>query len=347
MALPYDRIAQAETEAEEQAPDIPSLPHPTTFLRLENPSSQSKTLANYASIFKGATDDLNAPASWSAMLLPNASGNDSSLQGTLRPDVGDKWSHMKWQARLLRERYAVDSDDDEQPALAAAACDQVVLDTALASRLYSLRPALPAPPSFHVNTPHPPHLDPDPLHLSYFRPRAPDALADAEEPDDHWKRKSLDSVGVRLLLSEWTVGTNPDVYAWSNPYAGEKFKDAAEAAGGEREAALPPSARDNGKKRFREPSSSFDASGSGAFHPSAPPGGNRGLHSVREEDAPSSDPFVVAATQPVGAMGGGDFSSQTWTGAASQVLPGAFGGRVSVGDGQKKKKPGKKRVSGF
>lgn len=252
---------------------------------------------------------------------------------------------MQRQARELARRYAVD------PAAAGAvrACEQVAFDSAAASRLFALHAVDLDPPALYSNAPHPPHLDPPSLHFAYLRPRAREADPDFDDDNDDagadsaWRRKSLESAGVRLLLGEWNVGANPESYAWANPYRADKHK--ATAAADDNVDVAPPLSRR--KKRARDPLPAALPPSSDPSRPREPSQqtGARWIHPI-EEEPPSSD--AGAASQPVGrSVAPPVFSSQGWAGAASQVLPGAFGGRPGAGAGDAPKKRAKKRVSGF
>mgnify|MGYP001609412359 CR=1 FL=1 len=345
LSIPHEQVHEDESDATA----LPPLPRPSTFFRVVAPSVDPGALPTVAKAINAATESLTDPVEWSSLLLRDEPRTDAAVQESLRPNPTAKWAHMQRQSRELARRYGVPtSEPGEPPSAAAQACEQVVLDTAAAARLFSLRPVDLDPPALYSNTPHPPHIDPPALHFAYFRPRAdaPDPeLDDGDDVDveDSWKRKSLESVGVRLLLGEWNIGANPDSYAWTNPYRADKHKAAAAA---EDDDGGPPLSRR--KKRAREHVPAAMPLSSDPFRPREPSqlSGARRIHPIQEEP-PSSD--QGAASQPVGrSFAPPSFSSQGWAGAASQVLPGAFGGRPVAGASDAPaKKRAKKRVSGF
>ncbi|GAA5978523.1 hypothetical protein JCM10908_004388 [Rhodotorula pacifica] len=242
----------------------------------------------------------------------------------------------------------------------------------------------PDEPTLAPNQPQPADQDPPPLHLSYFRPRENESRDDSDDARDvprgkrPRKRKgpkpSLDAVGPRLLLAEWHIGADPRSYAWHNPYEGEKNKsvylDASQAgitrkarkkrdgtmSGVSFEFSSQPSS--SARPPAFQPSSSFPASSQAYFPSLAPPSTPaRPAVSQFEPRIPASssqDWTQAAATQPaISVTAPLDSPARTappCAGAASQVVPGAFGSRLSVaghGVNVKDKKKGKKRVSGF
>ena len=243
----------------------------------------------------------------------------------------------------------------------------------------------PDEPTLAPNQPQPADQDPPPLHFSYLRPQDNDsdgASSDeegAERPrgkrrPTKRKRKgpkpSLNALGPRLLLAEWHIGADPRSYVWHNPYEGEKNKSVAldsSQAGLSRRArkkrdgtavSFDPSSqpRSSGFPPASQPSSSFPASSQAYFPSLAPPSTPARPPTLRFEPrlpaSSSQDWSQPAATQPVisitAPLDSAARAPPLFAGAASQVVPGAFGSRLSVaGHGVKDKKKGKKRVSGF
>ncbi|GJN88547.1 hypothetical protein Rhopal_001513-T1 [Rhodotorula paludigena] len=206
-------------------------------------------------------------------------------------------------------------------------------------------------------------------------------------------KPTLDNLGARLLLAEWHVGADPRSYAWHNPYDDAKDKDLDSLAYSQSQANGKGSKRHKKKLEAGErgapsgmadippfsssqpfpssfptafpPSSSLPASSQSYFPSLAPPGVPPTI--VEEPPASSSQPTQtqdwahLAATQPTiaitGSSGPATGASPSapgfFGGAASQVVPGAFGSRLAVGAGKvgaserEKKKKAKKRVSGF
>ncbi|KAK4703191.1 hypothetical protein P7C70_g3026, partial [Phenoliferia sp. Uapishka_3] len=343
LAMPFKSLdEESHLDDEQSASTLPSLPRPSTFLRQSGPALDS--LNGAAKCINAVTEALTDPVEWSSLLLRDEPRTSGDVQESIRPNPTIKWSHMTREAQVLTQRYAVNAPDLE--GLAAEACTRVVFDTAVASRLFSLRPIVLDPPAQYSNVPFPPHVDPPSVHFSYFRPRSDEPEPD-EESDDTWKHKSLKSTGVRLLLGEWNVGVNPETYAWANPYRLEKKQVGAQD---EEEELLSSQAARGGKRKrqSQEPAYSSQPHSSQAFTPKEPKQRgpeSRWIHTIQEE--PSSDPGrEIAASQPTGNGASSSFQN-AWQGAASQVLPGAFGGRGPDGEASKKKPRAKKRVSGF
>lgn len=365
---------------EDDATTPPKLPRPSTFRGRDKLELASASLSTTGATLETAARQLQQLAPWSTHLLPAAVEPPTFQTDELLTHDPQTMAHR---ARLLRQRYGLGrtaSDSSKAAHLARAACDQLVLDSTLASWLYSPRTILPTdpPPGAQVNAPFPPELEPPPLQFSYFRPRAKATRAETpgttqgldegeqeEEEDEHdWRRANLKSVGVRMLLSEWHVGSDPDEYAWNNPYANEPVSAQTQSQ------SQTQGVKGKGKRALGKKDS---GSGSGvgfgasqappAFQPSqgpAPPSfqfsqapptfqGARPLGTVREEGGARFGGGAGAggggfsASQPVaGGGGGGEEGGTQAVGAATQVVPGAWGGRVG-----KEKKKGKKRVSGF
>ena len=270
-------------------------------------------------------------------MLFRSGGNTGAtgLRGKLASDLASSWTEMGAEVKRLKKLYNVPTRGERtsMDRLAAEACDQVVLDSMLASHVYSLRPIVPnpAPPLNAINQPHPPDKDPPPLHFSYFHPRPQRPNHD----DDSWKKPSLDSVGVRMLLSEWHCGSQPSSYAWANPYI-------ADAKDGPDDEASQASDREGKKKRDRR----LPPASSQAF-PFASSQSARHIDRIAEEDdSASQSQDAMWTSQPLApTMGGMPFSqpSNTPFQGASKVVPGAFGGRL----GEKEKPKKKKRAAGF
>ncbi|KAH9951994.1 hypothetical protein B0H21DRAFT_829833 [Amylocystis lapponica] len=164
--------------------------------------------------------------------------------------------------------------------------------------------------------------EPSPVHFGFIHPvpkgsvhHYPDATAEAtgDAPEG-----SFLPPGIRLLLHEWVVGTDPRAFSYQDPYG---------AATGARDAISPrmPSQRDAAE----------------------PAGEDVATQSQRPPlIAPSTQaPPAIASSQPVGPrrpLGATRRASSQDFMASTQVLPGPHGGRPPVA----KKKPVKKRVAG-
>ncbi|KAL8293091.1 hypothetical protein RQP46_000785 [Phenoliferia psychrophenolica] len=299
LKVPFEHINK---NAADNSCALPTLPRPTTFLRLPGPPLPNDDLPFLAKAVNAATESLTEPAEWSSLLLRDAPLASADLQDSLRPLPAAKWSHMPRQARELAQRYDVSTEPDsalEREALRA--CDEVVVDSAAASRLFSFLPVdLDPSLSLHTNAPLPPHLDPPPLHFAYFRPRTGNPIP--SEPDGDAREeptKSLEAPGVRLLLAEWTVGANPETYTWTNPYRSDKSKATAVE-----QLELP--SRGKRKRRTFEPPPSSSAREPSQLQVVT---AARRIHPIQEEEPPTSDApgsgGDFAASQPVGVGAGG------------------------------------------
>lgn len=292
-----------------------------------------------------------APWSGRAFDLGNDRQDVVERRQLLAPDLPPD-NDLEGATRLLEARYGLQNAMDSEDPLVqdmSAACKELIADTALSNQLASVRPIRPNSPPPNINAPQSAEIPPPPFHLSYFRVvggngiTAEDSISDVDEdstaPD--WRKPSLVSSGVRSLLGEWHMGTNPQSYTWVNPYADELAKDdplglqAANLASKKR-------------RKDREPYSNYLESSQHSVPsivvPSAsiqqPPAFVSRRISTIVEDT-SARP--MSASQPAFSIS--EFDSQQSSqpaAAASQVVPGAFAGR----DRDKKKKA-KKRVSGF
>lgn len=403
---------------DDEAPLAP-LPRTSHFVGAHRLAVETLPLASSASLLDATTDRLTSSAPWSAHLYSDVRRQlSANTRSILASDVAPTWTKMVQQATDLKERYGVaepsmDVDGEDEPVhlpserqkALADACDQLVLDTTLSSRVFSVRPIEPNPPSLVINGSHPQDHAPPPLHFSYFRPHSTrKATRDDDDDDDDplsWKKPSLTSAGPRRLLSEWHMGSNPQSYAWTNIYADERNKQKDDELWSQsqktskkrkkREATVPASQQTQQTRAPPTPSLSSrlaPPSFPTSMFPSSSPVQPSQLHppsiapysssapkasaslpipTIIESlwEVPSSDGASQSqsqagwASQPnfgSGAAGGGTGStlrasgSGVFGGAASQVLPGAFGGRNDTtvgGAAAKEKKKAKKRVSGF
>lgn len=368
-------------------PSLPIFPRPSVFPDPLRPSPQSMPLDSSAPALGSMVASLSSAAAWTSTPFDLRRGHVESTNQRLAaaPDMPDNFDDMLAQSEALKRRYGADISDAEEgeehkPSsmrrAMAAACDELVLDIALSAHLSSTRSMDPNPPPPVINAPHPPEEPPPALHFTHFRPRrhvkgrpvhSDNDSSDDEGEASNWKKPSLKSAGVRALLSEWHIGSNPQSYAWSNPYADEQAKDDPFASHSQKDSSQ------SQRKRQRDKSSaapsqsqattfSFGFSSSQATptvassQPATQPLQQRTRIPTILEEAPSSPSAPsFAASQPnpfaLGPRGSGSFDSQSQRSpsafgpAASQILPGAFGGRE--GKKEKDKKKAKKRVSGF
>ncbi|KAI0807584.1 hypothetical protein C8Q74DRAFT_1313323 [Fomes fomentarius] len=197
-------------------------------------------------------------------------------------------------------------------------------------------------------------LEPQPVQFEFLRPirktHSSSDVEDVEEVDQEVPRKwsnapakemSITPLGVRLLLQEWELGTDPNQYVYHDPY-----DDPAEAPG--------PAPRRSGKEPAREPSAGRTAAVpaytqrpptivSSAPHVIAAASQTtvtrKPLAAARSLDTLSAHPN--GGSQPTNAWGAPPSSQEIM--ASTQVLPGPHGARPSA---VKKKLP-KKRIGGF
>ena len=360
----FDLVAlghASERRADDDDPTAsPRLPRASTFRGLDKVSVVQAPLSAEEVSLDTAARQLQQLAPWSATILPAAiEPAQFHADELLTYDP----TSMDQRARLLQQRYALDPDAaalTKAERWAGAACDQLVLDATLASYLFSPRTILTTDPpaEARVNEPCPPQLEPPQLQFSYFRPqartkqRAPGVSQEEEEDEHDWKRANLTSVGVRMLLSEWHVGSDPAGYAWNNPYASEpasaRAHTQAQAQGGKGKRTLGKKDSATGVAQSPAPPAFQPSQAPPAFQPSQ---AARSLGVVREgvpNQFGGGVEGAFSASQPMGEGGwggeeGGGGGSQSQAGGAfTQVVPGAWGGRPA-----KEKKKGKKRVSGF
>ncbi|TDL24836.1 hypothetical protein BD410DRAFT_837750 [Rickenella mellea] len=274
--------------------------------------------------------------------------------------------------------YTLDSGTSPRPHLAlqreSEALDELALDLALSADIYSASPFIKskqqvadaaagddpfeastmlsqAAEGLSLRTTEPPPVD-----FGYFQPVRKDAKGGRKRYKDHdeveapsdAEEEAVDMpMGVRLLLSEWDVGSNPDEYQYVDPYDAEE-SHAGIGQSGTRNPRVP-----------RVPEHSVAGQSTIPPQPHQPP-----LvipASSLKPPAPSKPPKIqsqrlTSGSQPLASPQGFQFShgasqpdphhppdsSQDFM-TSTQVLPGPFGGRQPVG----KKKPAKKRVVGF
>ncbi|OSD08614.1 hypothetical protein PYCCODRAFT_1380319 [Trametes coccinea BRFM310] len=197
-------------------------------------------------------------------------------------------------------------------------------------------------------------LEPPPVNFGFLRPiPKEDANGQPIVPEDSTDpTKSVVPLGVRLLLQEWDVGTNPYEYVYRDPY-----DDTAE----------PPARTQRPMKPFtpaqKEAQSSMEMGVAGqnqmqrppaiaSSTPRAPPAiaasqpvvPRKPLVAARSHDVlvPPSSPRVLPSGTQKGRSTPFPPPSQDLM-ASTQVLPGPHGGRPAPA----KKKPVKKRLGGF
>jgi len=354
-------------------PGIESLPRPTSFV----PDKANPLLSSSLSPRLPRLDSLVSSFSHcAANSLRPFDTSPPSRFNAFAPFPFSLQSTIAERANHLRRTFNIDDSPSNPSSLA---CDQVAADLTLSSTIFLPRTIEPDEPTDTPNQPQPATEDPPSLHLSYLRPIVSDLnySDDDSEPAlsynsrrNQKKKPTLNGKGARLLLAEWHIGSDPRSYTWSNPYQGEKLakedggfsqsqsqtqrKKNRKKRGGNEDSQLfgassqPPAFSQSQPSRFEFPSSFPSTSQS--YFPSlgAPP-------QPPPSSSQSQDWNQAASTQPIISITGPGNETQTrsqgvgaWGGAASQIVPGAFGARQIVGSKkEKEKKKTKKRVSGF
>ncbi|EJD52949.1 hypothetical protein AURDEDRAFT_180557 [Auricularia subglabra TFB-10046 SS5] len=260
-------------------------------------------------------------ASWHWDMAPTLRALDpqfpalASTAEDVVPSESDNSSHMAAATKLthdLQQQHALNSAPAAAQRRMREAVEDVVLDSALASYVYSVHPF-----SFGERD-LPMGLSrlcidssalPPPVQLGHLRPRKTGVHAadeDTDAPDM--------PLGVRLLLSEWDVAVDPSKYMFRDPYGDQTGEE-------EDKVSLASVPQTQTQTQRTAPPVIVAAST---------------LPARRREGSvplPQSQPPMVGFSQSQG-----DVEMFTST----QVVPGPFGGRP-----QPAKKPPKKRVGGF
>ncbi|KAH0827044.1 hypothetical protein J3R83DRAFT_4727 [Lanmaoa asiatica] len=210
--------------------------------------------------------------------------------------------------------------------------EQLVLDLALSNDVYSARPlhSFTAGGATSNTMTRPTEIsyseEPPEVKFGYFRPvrkSGADHYADKDRDADQDPAGVTSPLGVRLLLAEWELGTDPKDYTYRDPYDLADI-DAQPIPEYRRPLAAPPVTQKKQVPPQRPPLVVAAAT--------QPPV----IHTV--EYATSQ---TVQRTRSQQFESGFDAFSQEPM-ASTQTLPGPFGGRPGVG-----KKPAKKRIGGF
>lgn len=216
--------------------------------------------------------------------------------------------------------------------------EQLVLDLALSNDVYSARPGpfaklnSLAPGEATPDTMHPMELshseEPPEVKFGYFRPVRKSGI-------DHYANKDRDGgedpgisspLGVRLLLAEWDLGTDPKDYTYRDPYGLADIDTQPIPQYRRSPAALPMTQK---KPVPQRPPLVVAAAAQPAV-----------VHAV-EHAPPTVQSQTVQRTHSQHFEPGIDAFSQGLM-TSTQTLPGPFGGRPGAG-----KKPTKKRIGGF
>lgn len=191
--------------------------------------------------------------------------------------------------------------------------EQLALDLTLSSDILSPQPLLKPTPVDDTLETMTESLslgsEPAPVEFQYLHPVLKRDTYRQEEP-------SICPVGVRLLMKDWNIGTDPDQFSYESPYGFKKE--------------VPNSVVKEQPVIVSQPPPVVAASKN-----------NTALTS-RKLASESQRSFAIpfSASQPLEQSEDGIHSQEPMT--STQILPGPFGGRTST-----KKKPQKKRMGGF
>ncbi|KAJ6567193.1 hypothetical protein DFH09DRAFT_1363383 [Mycena vulgaris] len=354
MFSAYDHIFRAhrekgETDAEEAAESLYDLVEkaPSYWQDLNDPVDH--VLTTYDVLFRsGDEPNRSTRADFLAESVINSTrGYRALLQGRISADSLKKdtpWNYDltrtlgKFDAdispdlrtvveRLRRFDLRSGSDRSAQSVRRESeAREQLALDLALSQHVYSPRAFSPdGDPNSELETMTKTlSLDgePPPVRFGYLRPIAKNSTDDMDLKEEPM------SLGVRLLLKDWDVGTDPRDYVYRDPYDGEPDDPAPIRPRRTPPAELPKERPDTQRPPTVIASTSikpFDAgrrfmSQDTNFQPRLPP---------------------ILGSQPAPMNSGLSGMSQDFM-ASTQILPGAYGGRPAI-----KKKIVKKRIGGF
>lgn len=167
--------------------------------------------------------------------------------------------------------------------------------------------------------------EPPPLEFGYFRPVP---AVDHYDKTDIEKIEVVASVGVRTLLKGWEVGTDPEDFIFADHYDGnftaQPLRQPKKSSQDGGNASQPPTVLSSQRPPIIV---------AAAVAPSNPTKGGNKVLTTQSQGLPTRT--VAFGNQP-------SQSSQEYM-TSTQVLPGVYGGRPSVG----KKRVVKKRIGGF
>jgi hypothetical protein len=254
-----------------------------------------------------------------------------NIQDTTIPGANDDYvDHNALHERLkelnlVREVGRHDSSVQRE----TEARERLVLDLAFSNDVYSTRPiALPSMAGGETTPNAMPPLgvsyneEPPEIKFGYFHPvRKAGADHYANEEDGEQDAGVSSPLGVRLLLAEWELGTNPKDYTYRDPY-GVVDTDAQPIPQSRRLPAAPPTTQKQIQPQRPPPVVAVASTQPPAVHTAERHQGQ--ITHSQQQFEPSWDAF---SQEPM---------------TSTQVLPGPFGGRPGAG-----KKPAKKRIGGF
>ena len=197
-------------------------------------------------------------------------------------------------------------------------------------------------------------LDPSPVQFSFLRPLVKDDPRGVPftDEDEANTLKAIAPLGVRLLLQEWDIGTDPYEYVYRDPY--DETAQPPDRMQRPAKPALPkdaPTIKETGppaQTQIQRPpaiASSTITRGPPPIAASQPAAPRKPLVAARSHGSLVTGPqrAMPSGSQPQDAQSAGLPPPSQEFMASTQVLPGPHGGRPVPA----KKKPVKKRVGGF
>jgi len=279
-----------------------------------------------------------------------ATSLSSSGGGNIMEDGADIQDAAK-NAKLveqLEERYALRQAGVTAVRRLREASQQLVIDNTLASHVFSdqsfINPTSSSQRAFAIGTQK--GDEPPRVNFGFLGPH----LKTTDENEDASPDQPL---GVRLLLTEWTVGSDPDNYKYVDPYGLDDTREISDDDNELSRSASPSQPQPQSQsQRPRKP-------GTGSSQPKRPPtlaaapptlAAAPFIPYVGPKPRQSSVPPMMSHSQPLDSVApvagnsqSQDQSQETWP--STQVVPGPFGGRPAAVVA--KKKVVKKRVGGF
>lgn len=272
-------------------------------------------------------------------------------------------------AESLRAYDLLESDDRSSHSYRREneAREQLTVDLALSSDIYSSKPFSPASKSSSPSRDLDDALetmsrateamslsdsDLPPVRFGFLAP-VPEAPETQTQTPEGQSQKVVMPLGVRLLLKEWDVGTDPETYSYHDPYGPQKPPPlpSMQSGRGRLYPMAPPAVapsrtiEDQSQTQTKRPPMVVPAvSPAVASRPlNVPPPPSRPTLPVYGSGARSQDAMVMPSSQmPRDVVREVEESSQVMP--STQIVPGPFGGRPSATG---KKKAVKKRLGGF
>ncbi|KAL0946619.1 hypothetical protein HGRIS_012815 [Hohenbuehelia grisea] len=235
-------------------------------------------------------------------------------------------------------------DEDSRSALSVKrenqAREQLSLDLALATDVYSAQPFArenDRESDFDLMERATEALsldgEPPPVEYGYLRPNFTE-LTDGERSADG------EALGVRLLLKEWTIGTDPRHYYYVDPYEASATEAPRVVPRRKHGVASHPAPAQAPTIRTHQPPTVMSSK---VIPPTQDVSMRRSAFTAQSQDPGLSRHFAVPGSQPQFVSSQPPSQPSQDYLPSTQVLPGPFGGRPSA----VKKKPMKKRLGGF